>query len=431
VVLTWFVIGRGTVWWIRRHAEPLIAEDWIELTGMVSAEVGIGRKVTFLKSPSTAVAIADGIRKASVILPACSEGWDRERRRVVLLHELTHIRRMDGLFELIAQAALILQWFNPLVWVAVRQHKRERERACDDAVLISGTKPSTYAYHLMEVAKDMSMNRTGLLRAATVSQATSLKDRLLCILNPGLDRNPQGRTRAAAAAVAILVTVVPLAAVQPWPAHRQQSEIENPISNKSFRNNQAPGPGSSLSKLAKILPPLADDDGEAHRQAAEALRSMNSEEVIAALIDALDDDSADVRRQAIVALEHLRAKRAVPHLIEALRDKDGSVRKHAAIALEHIPTVDAVPALVDALADMEPEVRHASVVALEHIRSRDAVPALIGALSDPHPEVRRSAAYALEKIRDRRALAALAHTMANDSDSRVRQAAAHALGRIK
>ena len=74
------------------------------------------------------------------------------RRRLVLLHELAHIRRYDCLTQLVAQAACALHWFNPLVWLAKSRMQSERELACDDLVLGAGTLPSTYAADLLELA---------------------------------------------------------------------------------------------------------------------------------------------------------------------------------------------------------------------------------------------------------------------------------------
>ena len=52
----------------------------------------------------------------------------------------------------IAQLACAVYWFNPLVWFAAHQLRLERERACDDFVLVSGTSGADYATDLLEIA---------------------------------------------------------------------------------------------------------------------------------------------------------------------------------------------------------------------------------------------------------------------------------------
>ena len=83
--------------------------------------------------------IACGVIRPTVVLPAAADDWPDDRVRVVLLHELAHVRRRDCLTQAVADAACAVFWFNPLAWMAVRELRRERERACDDMVLAAGT----------------------------------------------------------------------------------------------------------------------------------------------------------------------------------------------------------------------------------------------------------------------------------------------------
>lgn len=53
----------------------------------------------------------------------------------ILLHEFTHIRRLDCLSKLLLTAALCLYWWNPLVWIMVHLANTDMEVACDEAVL--------------------------------------------------------------------------------------------------------------------------------------------------------------------------------------------------------------------------------------------------------------------------------------------------------
>ena len=46
-----------------------------------------------------------GLRRPVILLPARAGSWDCERRRIVLLHELVHIRRADWLLRLLGRIA--------------------------------------------------------------------------------------------------------------------------------------------------------------------------------------------------------------------------------------------------------------------------------------------------------------------------------------
>src|SRR5262249_51927653 len=96
---------------------------------------------------------ACGIFRSAIVLPAEASDWTAQRRQAVLCHELAHLRRRDLVINVLAQCALAVYWFHPLMWVAVRRLRIESERACDDLVLGIGTRASEYADHLLEIVR--------------------------------------------------------------------------------------------------------------------------------------------------------------------------------------------------------------------------------------------------------------------------------------
>jgi membrane carboxypeptidase/penicillin-binding protein len=59
---------------------------------------------------------------------------------------------MDCLVHFVAQLACAIHWFDPLVWVAARRLRFERELAADEAVLAAGARASHYAKDLLAIA---------------------------------------------------------------------------------------------------------------------------------------------------------------------------------------------------------------------------------------------------------------------------------------
>ena len=86
-----------------------------------------------------------GFVRSYVVLPADALGWTDEQLRVVVLHELAHVKRHDVSWQMVARATCALYWFHPLVWWALRRMRVDREYACDDCVLATGQKASHYA----------------------------------------------------------------------------------------------------------------------------------------------------------------------------------------------------------------------------------------------------------------------------------------------
>ena len=75
-----------------------------------------------------------GLFHPVILLPRAPGAGGLEELSLVLLHELCHLRRRDILYKALLYAAGAFHWFNPLVWMMVRQGIRDMELCCDDAV---------------------------------------------------------------------------------------------------------------------------------------------------------------------------------------------------------------------------------------------------------------------------------------------------------
>ncbi|PYT32976.1 MAG: hypothetical protein DMG58_09005 [Acidobacteria bacterium] len=209
--------GTRQVAGLRRKAAPLEQADVAHVSGLVreaASELRLRRPVTVSIGDNGIVPMATGLLRPAVLLPREAALWSRERLYIVLLHELAHIRRRDCVTQALAELAGSLYWFNPLVWLAIRRLRIERERACDDLVLSAGNKASDYAAHLLALARPLE---SGALASASVAMASSshLETRLRSILNPQLDRRALTRVAGVTALVIAACLVLPLAAMRP------------------------------------------------------------------------------------------------------------------------------------------------------------------------------------------------------------------------
>ncbi|MBE5986290.1 MAG: DUF4825 domain-containing protein [Paenibacillaceae bacterium] len=73
-----------------------------------------------------------GIFCPKIYLPS---NLNAAERSYILLHEQTHIRRLDHIFKLIGFLALSIHWFNPFVWAAFFLSGKDMEMSCDEAVI--------------------------------------------------------------------------------------------------------------------------------------------------------------------------------------------------------------------------------------------------------------------------------------------------------
>jgi len=225
VMSIWFLLMKIVIRSVERSAVP--AEGRLrDEAERLSSRMGLRHDVRLLLSDRLRTAITTGVIKPTVILPSSSAEWSNERARLVLSHELAHVKRRDGWIELFAHVATTIHWFNPLVWIAVKQLRIERERDCDNAVLNSGARPSEYASLLMEIAADLGSAARPAWEVVTISQGSNLKDRLLCILNPSINRSTRSRTSAIIAGILVLTMVLPLSLSGIWQTQAGEKQQE-------------------------------------------------------------------------------------------------------------------------------------------------------------------------------------------------------------
>jgi hypothetical protein len=178
----------------------------------VALSLGVRRPIVTLIAGADAMPATWGAFRPTLLLPSSAEGWSEVRLNAVLVHELAHVARWDSLSQAVARLAVALLWFNPLVWAAAGRARLERERACDDRVIASGTRASEYAHQLLAL---MSLVRpAGTSTSLAMARRSHLAGRLSAILN--VDVNRGGRSRAALAlAAGFIVVTLPLAAARP------------------------------------------------------------------------------------------------------------------------------------------------------------------------------------------------------------------------
>ena len=223
-VLARVAVGTACVWWLTRSAQPVTESSWLTLAGQVAARLDLRGRVALLKSQQVEMPMTWGAWRSVVLLPTEAESWPTECRNIVLLHELAHVKRRDCLTQLLAQVACAMYWFNPLVWLAARRLRIERELACDDYVLAVGTKASDYAAHLVEIAG--SFTAGGQLAPVTVGMACSqLESRVRAILDPGSKRRRLSALSTLALSLLAIGLLVPLAMVQPWTNARAATNL--------------------------------------------------------------------------------------------------------------------------------------------------------------------------------------------------------------
>jgi hypothetical protein len=390
------------------------------------------------------------------------------------------VRRGDPLVVVLAEAAKALQWFNPLVWVAVKRLRAESERACDDLVLACGARASDYAEHLLDIVA-AARQGTAPATALAMARRREFEGRMLAILDPAVRRGLPGRAQTAALVAGLAVLFLGIAVAVPSSATAastaQSPAVEAPAPDDDARPAAQPEPRRVARSQAhpeprpepqpeqpEPAPPVAwpdqpeppdppeldgavagpreidagrratlirvlrtDSDATVRRSAAWALASTRTSDAAEALGATLRGDAdQEVREMAAWALAHHRDEAARAPLSAAAReDKSAEVRATAVWALAHHRADPAV--LAGAIGDSAANVREVAIWALGHYRMEKAPAPLTAALRDPDRDIRLVAAWTLGQMHDPATVPALRDAFKAEKDEEVGRALFRAL----
>ena len=176
------------VYRLGRNAVQISNNEWLLMLGELKAEIGLDLPVTLKFDPMIPVPVVVGCLKPVILIPESADNWSDERRRVVILHELSHIKRYDNLLQNIVYLVANIYWFNPLIWIALRLLKTSRELACDDQVLETGVLPSTYAAHLLAIIRNLRGVQPEFKTVVAMS-TTNTEQRMVNILETKRNNN--------------------------------------------------------------------------------------------------------------------------------------------------------------------------------------------------------------------------------------------------
>ncbi len=143
--------------------------------GFCSRAMGVKRTIGLKVSPNATSPAVCGLLRPVILLPqGISNNLDSSQFRVVLMHELAHVKRGDLWANLVQTLLQIAYFYNPMLWLANWLIRRTREQAVDEAVQVAlGEKAQQYPETLLNVAR-LAFERPALsLRLVGVVESKS------------------------------------------------------------------------------------------------------------------------------------------------------------------------------------------------------------------------------------------------------------------
>ncbi|HWW62140.1 MAG TPA: M56 family metallopeptidase, partial [Thermoanaerobaculia bacterium] len=207
IVYLVFVLGAalslGRAWLrVRRLRRSAIDVPPMEIADLCRAALGVG-DVPIRASTEVAAPVTIGAVRPMILLPVALPA---ETLPAVIGHELAHVRRRDGVMQLVAELVNLVAGFNPLVRLLRRRMDIAREMACDELVTSTLVAPHEYAQALLAVAGRAIAPRY----AMGIGHAAALELRLRHLREPRRTRTAHVIAAAAVIAATAFAFRLPL-----------------------------------------------------------------------------------------------------------------------------------------------------------------------------------------------------------------------------
>ena len=199
---------------IARRASPIDHGLWIRIRDEIAGRYGLQRPLILLESTDSSILVTWGVIRPRIVVPKGASAWGEDRMRMVLGHEMAHVRRGDWLMQMGAELLRCVHWFNPLAWYACRRLRQEGEQASDDAVFRLGIAPSEYAGHLVDLARNLKSPGRIASLALAMAGSSSLERRIDVMLNSKISHSAVTKFAVVATVIVSLGLVLPVAGLR-------------------------------------------------------------------------------------------------------------------------------------------------------------------------------------------------------------------------
>jgi len=181
ILLTKAVYAVIQVVQLKRSAMPIMEKEVQNLLQECMKTVGIKREIQVLESPLITSPVTFGILKPCIVLPERTwSAFSAKELQYIFLHELCHHKNKDVLVNQFIWVYQMLYWFNPFIWITLKQIHTDREIACDDAVLghLDADGHLDYGYILIRFAEKGHAGMYGNMVPGIAGSRKQMKQRI-------------------------------------------------------------------------------------------------------------------------------------------------------------------------------------------------------------------------------------------------------------
>lgn len=150
-----------------------------EMVEELRQEMGIRRRIKTYTYPGKADAMDEaftlGILHPVIIYPYVE---NKAVRRLILEHEMVHIRNWDVLWKMLISLALITHWYNPLLWLLHKEANTVCEMSCDEEVIRDKSSEVIRQYGMMLIDMPEAARMKPGWSASLSESGVNIKERI-------------------------------------------------------------------------------------------------------------------------------------------------------------------------------------------------------------------------------------------------------------
>ncbi len=238
-----------------REAQPTRRAALHQLLRLEAENLGIRWQPEIRCSAHADGPLLAGIGRPKIVLPdRVEESLDESELRLILAHELAHLKRRDLLWNWLPTIVGWLFWFHPLVWLMKRGWTEAQEAACDELLIQTRVaRPAEYGRLLLKLTlRWQQRSGTSLIAARMFGSSHNLERRI----------RTMARVRAFSSRrliiTALVLSLVALPGIVPWRLVAQESP---PAAARSAKTSTSAIPTQTISSLQPSFIGSTSSDG--------------------------------------------------------------------------------------------------------------------------------------------------------------------------
>jgi beta-lactamase regulating signal transducer with metallopeptidase domain len=232
-----------------KQARHPASDELLATLAQIAREMHLRQVPRVLIASAVSSPAVTGLLRPTLLLPA---DFDREftpaEARLVLKHELMHLKRGDLPLNALMCVLMALHWFNPLLWIAFFKIRADREAACDAQVLHDAPhdRRIAYGHALLKVETAFCPRGFSLGFVGIFQRGATLRSRIQSI---AAHRAPHPAMKALITLCIVLMTFLGITRAAPDGNEASLISIEARFIELTFPSDQPSAPDNALVEL--------------------------------------------------------------------------------------------------------------------------------------------------------------------------------------